>query len=377
MNEKEVAEIRRRFRPDKSNITHVRGCYVNEEGQMISAFDQSLLTAPKEEAEVILSILKRTLSGGLGKNLIDVEFSNRQVIDGEQHRLLMALRDTALQDEAAVEALFRRIMEAAPLEGNYMILLTYDRYDVPYRSEDGEKQEEASSEVYSYILCSVCPVKMTQPALSYYASDNLLHSRESDWIVSPPELGFLFPAFDDRSANLYSTLYYTRNIAENHQDFADAVFGSEIPMPAAEQKETFQAVLEESLGEDCSYDVVQSVHTRLGEMVEEHKAGKEPEPLTVSRGTFQDVLADCGLSDHRREAFAQRYEEAFGADTDLRPKNILDKKLEVRTPDVTIRLSPEQSGLVEMQVINGVKYILIRADGEVRVNGVQVNITGD
>ena len=149
MNEKEVAEIRRRFRPDKSNITHVRGCYVNEEGQMISAFDQSLLTAPKEEAEVILSILKRTLSGGLGKNLIDVEFSNRQVIDGEQHRLLMALRDTALQDEAAVEALFRRIMEAAPLEGNYMILLTYDRYDVPYRSEDGEKQEEASSEVYS------------------------------------------------------------------------------------------------------------------------------------------------------------------------------------------------------------------------------------
>ena len=127
MNEKEVAEIRRRFRPDKSNITHVRGCYVNEEGQMISAFDQSLLTAPKEETEVILSILKRTLSGGLGKNLIDVEFSNRQVIDGEQHRLLMALRDTALQDEAAVEALFRRIMEAAPLEGNYMILLTYDR----------------------------------------------------------------------------------------------------------------------------------------------------------------------------------------------------------------------------------------------------------
>ena len=147
MNEKEVAEIRRRFRPEKSNITHVRGCYVNEEGQMISAFDQSLLTAPKEEAEGILGILKRTLSGTLGKNLIDVDFPNQQVIEGEQHRLLMALRDTALQDEEAVAALFQRIMEAAPLEGNYMILLTYDRYDVPYRSEDGERQEDAADQV--------------------------------------------------------------------------------------------------------------------------------------------------------------------------------------------------------------------------------------
>ncbi len=374
MNEKEVAEIRRRFRPEKSNITHVRGCYVNEEGQMISAFDQSLLTAPKEEAEGILGILKRTLSGTLGKNLIDVEFPNQQVIEGEQHRLLMALRDTALQDEEAVAALFQRIMEAAPLEGNYMILLTYDRYDVPYRSEDGERQEDAADQVYSYILCSICPVKMTQPALSYYAGDNLLHSREADWIVSPPELGFLFPAFDDRSANLYSTLFYTRNIAENHGGFADAVLGSEIPMPAAEQKETFQAVLEESLGEDCSYDVVQSVHTRLNEMVEEHKASREPQPLTVSRTALGDVLADCGLSPARREAFAQRYDQAFGADTDLPPKNILEKKLEVCTPDVTIQVAPEQSGLLEMQVINGVKYILIRADGDVRVNGVQVNI---
>lgn len=64
-----------------------------------------------------------------------------------------------------------------------MILLAYDTYDVPYRSKDGEQQEDASSEVYSYFLCSICPVKMTKPALSYYVNENMFHNRKEDWIV--------------------------------------------------------------------------------------------------------------------------------------------------------------------------------------------------
>ena len=375
MNEKEISEIRRRFRSDKSNISHLCGCYVNEQGEIITEFEQSLALTPQEESERILANLKRTLSGTLGKNLIDISFSTQQVVDSEEHRLLMALRDSALKDEAVRRSFYEKVIETSPLEGNYMILLTHDRYDVPYHSQDGEKQDDASSEVYSYILCSICPVKMTKPALSYYSSDNMIHNLKTDWIVAPPELGFMFPSFDDRSSNIYNALYYSRDISEIHRNFTDVIFHCEIPMPAAEQKETFQAVLESTLADECRYDVIQAVHDELIGMIEEHKANKETEPLTISKGTIKNVLKSCAIEESRVEKFEEKYDAEFGEDTDLSPRNIVDRKFELRTPDVTIRVNPERSDLIETRIIGGARYILIRAEDGVEVNGVNVHIT--
>ena len=224
MNEKEVGELRRRLRPEKNSITHIRGCYVNEMGESVAQFDQSLALMTQEETETLLALLRRTLSGTLGKNLLDLSFETRQVVEGEEHRRLMRLRDTALKDEEAVEEFFQLVRQSLTLEGNYLILLVYDRYDVPYRAKDGERQEDAAAEVYSYLLCSICPVKQTKPALSYHVRENEFHNRRADWLVSPPELGFLFPAFDDRSTNLDNALYYTRDSGENHPELVEAVF---------------------------------------------------------------------------------------------------------------------------------------------------------
>ena len=202
MNEKEVGELRRRLRPEKNSITHIRGCYVNEMGESVAQFDQSLALMTQEETETLLALLRRTLSGTLGKNLLDLSFETRQVVEGEEHRRLMRLRDTALKDEEAVEEFFQLVRQSLTLEGNYLILLVYDRYDVPYRAKDGERQEDAAAEVYSYLLCSICPVKQTKPALSYFVYENAFHDLKADWVVSPPEAGFLFPAFTDRSGDL-------------------------------------------------------------------------------------------------------------------------------------------------------------------------------
>ncbi|QEY35710.1 DUF4317 domain-containing protein [Caproiciproducens galactitolivorans] len=375
MNEKEISEIRRRFRPDKSNITRIRGCYVNEQREIVTQFSQSLGLMQQEEAEELLAILKKTLSGTIGKNLIDIEFATRQVLEGEEHKLLMALRDSSLEDDDAVREFYGRVIQALNLEGKYLILLACDKYDVPYYAEDGEKQED-SSEVFSYFLCSICPVKLTKPALGYYASENTFRNIASDWIVSAPELGFLFPAFDDRSANIYNALYYSRNLAENHAEFVDAIFKTEIPMPAAEQKETFQSILSETIADDCNLDVVQTVHSELSGLIEEHKTNKEKEPLVISKETVKGVLKSCGVPETRVTAFEEKYDDAFGADMEISPRNIIDtKQFELRTPDVTIRVNPECSDLVDTRVINGVKYILIRADEGVEVNGVNIHIS--
>ena len=296
MTEKEIAELRRRFRADKSNISHVRGCYVNEKREIISEFDQSLAMMNQEESEELLGILRKTLSGTVGKNLLDITFDTRQVVEGDEHKLLMALRSSQLGDQEAVQAFFQRIIQSLDLEGNYLILLAYDAYDVPYRSRDGERQDDASSEVFSYILCSICPVKLTKAALSYFVYENKFRSLEADWVVAPPEAGFLFPAFDDRSTNLYNALYYTRDTGENHPDLVNAIFRTQAPMPASVQMETFQTILGDTLSGDCSYQVVQAVHDRLCGMIEEHRANKVEEPLVVSKGTVEQVLQSCGVA---------------------------------------------------------------------------------
>ena len=376
MNEKEIAELRRRFRADKSSISRVRGCYVNEKREIISQFDQSLGILGQTESEQLLSTLRKTLSGTLGKNLLDIPFDTRQVVEGDQHKLLMALRNSALRDEEAVSAFYQRVIQSLDLEGNYLILLVQDDYDVPYRSKDGERQDDASSEVFRYILCSICPVKQTKEALSYYVYENAFHSISADWVVSAPEMGFLFPSFDERSTNLYDALYYCKDTSQTHPDFVEAVFHAPAPMPAAEQMETFQALLQDTLSDECRYQVVQSVHGQLREMIEEHKANKVEEPLVVDKGTVRRVLEHSGVSEEHVEAFEERYDDAFGADADLSPRNLVDtKQLEITTPDVTIKVSPDRGDLVETWLIDGARYILIRAEEGVAVNGVPIQIS--
>lgn len=375
MNEKEIAEIRRRFRPDKSNITRVRGCCVNESREIVSQFDQSLGMMGQEDTEMLLSTIRRTLAGTPGKNLIDITFETQQVVDGEEHKLLMALRGSSLNDEEAVQAFFQRVIGSVTIEGSYLILLARDAYDVPHRGTDGEKAPDGSNEVFSYLLCSICPVKLTKPALSYHAERNEFHHLKIDWAVSPPEFGFLFPAFDDRSTNLYGALYCTKDTAEARDEFIDAVFHTPPPMPAAAQKEVFHTILAEALGDECNYDVLQSVQGELCEMIAVHKESKEPTPLVVSKGTVKRVLSTCGVSAGRVADFEGQYDAAFGTDAALSPRNLVNtKQLEMHTPDVKIQVNPERSDLVRTRIIDGTKYILIRADEGVEVNGVNIRI---
>lgn len=378
MNRKEISEIRRRFNMDKNAISCVRGCYVNDKREIVSAFNRSLLTFPQEEAEKYLAIFKRTLAGVPGRNLIDISFRPDQVMDGDEHKLLMALRNTALTVDEGVERLYERIIESLDLEGNYLILMMHDAYDVPFQTKDHQKVDEISEEVFNYILCCVCPVKLTKPALSYDAADNEFHTRELDWVVTTPELGFVFPTFDDRSTNIYNALYYTRDAANMHSEFIDAVFNTESPMPATEQKETFQAILEDALDEDLSYDVVQTVHDQLRDMIETHNADKTAEPLAVSKREVTQILESCGVSDDHMAVFEEKYDFEFGQGMSLSAQNIVDaKRFEVRTPDVVVQVNPERSDLIETRIIDGLKYILIRANEGVEVNGVSISITND
>lgn len=374
MNIKEISELRRRFRADRSNISRVCGCFVNEQKEIISEFDQSLGMMSEDDAEQVLKTLKRTLSGTVGRNLLDIEFSTQQVLEGEEHRLLSKLRESRLQDKEAVRALFAKIIGSLAIEGNFLILLAADAYDVFSYAADGEQKEE-SDEVFHYILCSICPIKEGKPSLSYYLPGNCFRSVCADSVLASPTLGFLFPAFDDRTTNIYGALYYTRDLTDNHKELSDALFSSPLPMPALEQKETFGHILEETMVDDCSLRVVRSVYAQLCGMIEEHKAEKIEDPLVMTKSDASDMLRFCGMGEEKVTAFEEKFEEVFGKDTALTPANIADKKqMRVETSNVEIKVAAGSSDLVETRVIDGVKYVLVRVEGDVTVNGVNVKI---
>ena len=374
MNQKELSELRRRFRPEKSAISHIYGCYVNGSREIISYLDEPMGMMPQEEAEKYLGLLKKALSGTLGRNLVDIVFSTQQVMDSDEHRFLMGLRDSQLKDGALRQSFYDKVIASLDMDGsNYLILLAHDAYDVPYKGRAGELQDDASDTVFSYIICCVCPVKDGKLELGFFSGENEFHSCAANQIVAPPELGFLFPAFDDRAANIYNALLYSKKADQLHQEFINAVFRTEPPLSAAEQREAFEGALTGALEDACSIEVVQAVHERLRDQIVQHKETKDPEPLALTAGDIGNILRDCSVPEERVSAFLERCGERLGANVVLNPVNLIESgKFEVETADAKLSLDPEHSYLLEMRVIDGRQYLLFPADS-VTVNGLPVH----
>lgn len=375
MNEKEIGEIRRRTRRDRSNMTAIYGCYVNAQKEIISEFKQSTGIMPENEAEKYFGLLKRTLSGSIGKNLLDITFRTAQVADSPEHKLLMGLRSSALKDEQLRMELYEKIIQSVNLDDSYLILIGCDSYDVPFKSRDDQTQADASNEVYTYLQCAVCPVKLTKPTLRYDGESREFHDGGVANVVSAPEMGFLFPAFDNRTTNIYNALFYTRSPKESHQALIEALFQVQPPKPAAEQKKSFEALLTTSLDDECSLEVVQTVHEQIRQCIDMHKESKVAEPLLISKEQVKDALHTCGVSEAHIAKFSVEYDEVFGFEAELHPKNIINnKQFQINTPDVSIKVNPERSDLIETRIIGGVKYLMICADENVEVNGVNIHI---
>ena len=375
MNTKEIGEIRRRIRKERSNMTAIYGCYVNEGKEIVSSFRLSTGMMSENESDKYFGLLRRSLSGTIGKNLIDLSFKTAQVADSPEHKLLMDLRASALADPEKLDVFYRKVVESVIMDTGYLILIGCDVYDVPFKSKDDAFQADSSEETYKYLLCAICPVKQTKPNLHYVPESKEFHDGGMMNVVSAPELGFLFPAFDNRSTNIYNVLYYNHSPKENHETFASTLFNTPVPKPAAEQKKTFEALLSTALDDECDMDVVQTVHEQICQRIELHKESKVPEPLLVTKEDVKEVLSSCGISEEHVAKFSVDFDEVFGFEADLHPKNIIDnKRFEVKLPDVSIKVAPDRTDLIETRVIGGVKYILISAEENVEVNGVSIHI---
>ena len=285
---------------------------------------------------------------------------------------LALLISLGLSSIRKLQQLFQTIIGAVSFEENYLILLTHERYDVPFKAKDGARLEDGS-EVFSYFVCAICPVKPGKELLSYIAEEKTFHNRSAGWAAGMPEMGFLFPAFDGRRTNLYNCLFYTHSSGADNQPLIDALFHVQPPMPADEQRDTFGGVLRNALDEECSLAVVQQVRQELKDRIDAWQETKSDDPLVVSGDELKDVLESCGVSEDKRMQFGAQFDESFGGGAVLNPRNLIDvKKCVLKTPDVSITVNPERPDLVETRTIGGIRYLLIKADEGVELNGIDL-----
>lgn len=372
MTKQEISEIKKLFTQNNCSITRICGCYVDGEKNKKTELKNAFLALPEEEMFKYFEILRKSLSGTLGKNLLTLEFPLNAEYEGGAQEFLLRLRDSKLKDDALLEEFYDKIIETYEFVGNYLILTVHDVYDVPGRTRDGITMEDASDEVYEYILTCICPVNLSKPGLSYDAAENTFRNRVRDWVVGLPETGFLFPAFNDRSADLHSVLYYAKDSEELRENFVDRLFGCPLPLSAGSQKESFQALIEETLGETCDMEVVKNIHGKLSEMIEEHK--EEPAPLVLDKNEVKTLFASSGVANEKLEEFDRYYDATAGEDTSLYVSNVVNTRtFEVKTPDVVIKVNPERTDLIETKNINGRECLVIALDGGVMVNGINVH----
>ena len=327
MQRKDLLEIKKRFKKNECTFTRMTGCYVNATKEKVTSFSNVFLNLPDEEYYKYLEIAKKTLSGTIGNQLLELSFPMEEESGAmSKQQFFMGLKASALKDEGLLERFYDLVIDSYDYTGNYLILLFHDAYDVITKTEDNLKLDE-SEEVYEYILCSLCPVTLSKPGLGYLEEENKIGVRLRDWIVAPPENGFLFPAFTDRSSDIHSLLYFTKNTKEPHEAFMENGLGCPAKRTSMQQKKAFENVVKQAVGDDeATEEVFLKLQDSLCTMLDrQEEAGNEDTPIELNQDVFHDVITDSDIS----ESLAPKSEKAFAAEfTDALPTAdaLLDNK---------------------------------------------------
>lgn len=367
MNKKEVSEIKRQFTVSNCSITRICGCYVDGEKNKKTEFKEAFLSLQEEDMFKYFEILRKGLSGKIGKNLFNMEFPKEAEKEDGAQEFLLRLRDSRLKDDDLLNDFYDLVIDTYDYVGNYLILLIHDAYDVPGKTSDGINMEDASDEIYSYIMCCICPVELSKPGLGYNEQINAFRNRTRDWVVGLPETAFLFPAFNDRSADIHSALMYVKK--SFNQNFIQSVLDCGIPLEANYQKDAFNELVESVFGLECTCETVKTIYENLSELLEESKDASEP--LMLDKGQVKSLLESSGADDGCMKEFDALYDGLVGNGVFTASNLVNAGKFKIELPEANVNMDESGMREAEVRMIDGRKCLVIGISGEFAVNGVK------
>ena len=428
MNKKEVLELKRRFKKEAATFTRVCGCYVDGNHNKVCKFGNTFLNLEEDEFYKYLEIANKALSGTIGNNLLELKFPiEEEEVGGRQH-ILMALRASKLEDENLLDTFYDLVIDTYDHAGNYLIVLFHDAYDEMSRTSDNNNLDE-SEEVYEYLICAICPVDLSKPGLGFLEEEHRIGPRVRDWVVGAVDTAFLFPAFNDRSTDIHSTLFYTKNTKEPHSEFMANGLGCGIERTATEQKMAFHSIVRNVLGAEDEHtdDVLLDLQQNLSDMIDEYAETHDDDEdvFLLDKEVVTKLLADSDISEEKAAKIEKSVDEAFGEKPPA-AENVIDSKAlvqnelrvekmaledqvgtltvqlnekdealaertsqliekqeeidnyiaETKTYDVVLRVKPEKASQIKSQVINGQKCLVIPMDEDehATINGVNTTV---
>lgn len=434
LRNKDILELKRRFKKEACTFTKMCGCYVDSNKNKVVELSETFLNLEDEEFYKYLEIAKKALSGTIGNNLLELKFDEKEKETGGKQKYLLGLRESGLKNPELLSHLYDMIIENYDYVGNYLILIFHDAYDVITKTNDDLKIDE-SEEVFQYLLCAICPVNLSKPGLGYREDQKRIGVRIQDWVVGVPDVGFLFPSFVERSADIHTLTYYVRDAKDSHKDFIEAALGCGAKRTATEEQNTFSSIVKTAIAPiiEKSDDVLLEIQENLNNLVEEHEAAMEdliivePEEFTLNTEIIKEVLAKSDIPDATVTAIQEQFTEEF---SDKPPviKNLVNEKeieknnkikkeiklleevsslkqelkdtkqenlekaeqietlVSMETPldeekakewaEVFLRMKPDKAQKVKAQTIDGQKYLLIpmEDDEHINLNGVATSI---
>lgn len=418
MRKKDILELKRRLKKEDCTFTKMCGCYVNGEKNIILNFKETFLNLEEDEFFKYLEIAKKVLSGTIGNNLLELNFPVNEEYKNDKQSFLMSLKKSKLKDDTLLDSFYKSIIDSYDYTGNFLILVFHDAYDVITKTRDNLKLDE-SEEVYEYILCAICPVSLSKPALGYFEEDNKIAARVRDWVVEAPVNGFVFPAFIDRSSDVNSIMYYTKNPKDSHPELMEEALGCSSKRTATEQKETFHNIITNAIGydEEKSNNLFMEIQENINSRIDEHTTvnGKDSQPIILTNDTIQDILAESGVSEEDSSRIERFYTKEFGttlpiaddlidakilkASEQKKKEQKLEKEVEIlqnklentnkkleevskmedeseENYDIILKVKPEKASQIKSQIIEGQKYIVIPVEEneQTNVNGVDTKL---
>lgn len=384
----DLMEIKKTIKKDNVTISRLATCYVYGNERKMVRKDMSFLNLPEEEFYKYLEIIKKVMDCKAGDTLQSIPVNN-----SETKKVLDTFRQTELKTPEIIDAFCEEIKKNFDFLGNYLIIFYYSAYDVPARGTDKLKQLE-SDEVYNAIYCAICPVELSEPGLSFFEEEGEIHNRIRDWVVSDPEVGFMYPDFHNRTIDDSKVAYGIRNKKDQHDELATALFGARSYPTSAAQAETLTLALSESLAEEDVEKVtavtknivakVKAIEEKIKEdaefaKVQESENPEEAPVITVIRepiATIEDikqVIVESGISEEKADNFVKTYQEMSPEISDSVRVDKAYKKGKIKAENIDISIPSEKMNDVVIKEIDGKRCIVIELTdntSEISVNGI-------
>ena len=372
MNKKEIAEIKKNFSDDSGFFTvgKVLSAFIDSEKNIKYKENRLYNLLPSDEAELIMEILKKTLSGTLGKNLREYPFPKDSYDEGGAQHHLYEMLGSKLTDDELNEAFLRRIADDVEYVSTFAVFAAHCTYSVLKKNKMGDMEDDTSLD-YNFIITAICPVELRIDGLIYNDEDSRIEKKAtSDRIIGMPTDGFLYPVFSDRAPDVNSVLCYTKNFKKPNVSVVENYLGCEFVMTAPSEKQTFQKILSNVVGDELDYSLITEVNDKLCEFVDSYT--HETEPAKVDANKLSSILWESGVSQDKLQLVPKVFETAT-ENKPLTAANLIDRKTVVEVEGITVNIGKDSVDKVQTQEIGGRKCLVIALDENVSVNGLPTN----